>query len=257
MSPAIVVHVPHASTALPTDVVVPFALTPRELQAELLAMTDHYTDELFALPGAQAVMVRFPVSRLVVDPERFVDDAQQPMAARGMGVIYTRTSDGRLLRAEPTPDERVTLLTRFYEPHHRSLTSFVSDALEVHGACLVLDGHSFPSVPLPYELDQCADRPDVCIGTDPFHTPGWLRDAAVAEFEQLGFRVAVDRPFAGALVPQPFYGREARVTALMVELNRGLYMDERTGAKLTAFDDLRTRIEQALLRITRSWSARL
>jgi hypothetical protein len=40
----------------------------------------------------------FPVSRLVVDPERFVDDATEPMAACGMGVIYTQTSQRMPLR---------------------------------------------------------------------------------------------------------------------------------------------------------------
>ena len=29
----------------------------------------------------------------MVDPERFEDDAREPMAARGQGVVYTRTSD--------------------------------------------------------------------------------------------------------------------------------------------------------------------
>jgi N-formylglutamate amidohydrolase len=228
-------------------------LAPHELEAELLAMTDHYTDEIFALPAAVATMVRFPVSRLVVDPERFTDDAQEPMAARGMGVIYTRTSAGLRLRAQPTPAERAALLARFYEPHHRALTEAVSGALAAHGACLVVDGHSFPSKPLPYELDQHEDRPDVCIGTDAFHTPEWLRDAAVAEFEREGLRVAVDRPFAGALVPMAFYRSEARVMALMVELNRALYMHEHNGAMRDDFAEFGERVQRALHRVWEVW----
>ena len=53
-------------------------------------MTDHFTDELFAGSSGTARVV-YPVSRLVVDPERFVDDAQETMVSRGMGVIYTKT----------------------------------------------------------------------------------------------------------------------------------------------------------------------
>lgn len=253
MKPPVVVHIPHASTWLPPDAQPALALAPHELEAELLAMTDHYTDAIFALPDAVATMVRFPVSRLVVDPERFTDDAQEPMAARGMGVIYTRTSDGRRLRAHPTPSERAALLARCYEPHHRALTEAVSGALAAHGACLVVDGHSFPSKPLRYELDQRQDRPDVCIGTDAFHTPEWLRDAAVAEFERAGLRVAVDRPFAGALVPMSFYRREVRVMAIMVELNRGLYMNERTGEKREEFVELGERVQTALRQVVDMW----
>lgn len=185
MKPPVVVHVPHASTVIPLDAAPPLLLAGREVDTELLAMTDRYTDELFALTESEATTVRFPVSRLVVDPERFTDDAREPMATRGMGVIYTQTSDGRRLRVDPTAAQRTELLTRFYEPHHRELTHAVSDALEAHGACLLIDGHSFPSKPLPYELEQSSDRPEICVGTDPDHTPGWLRDLAVVEFQRL------------------------------------------------------------------------
>ena len=51
-------------------------------------MTDWYTDELFALPPDAAVTVRFPVSRLIVDPERFEDPEAETDGSRrdGRGV---------------------------------------------------------------------------------------------------------------------------------------------------------------------------
>ena len=36
--------------------------------------------------------------------------------------------------------------------------------------CLIIDGHSFPVLLLPYELNQIAFRSDFCIGTDDFRT---------------------------------------------------------------------------------------
>jgi N-formylglutamate amidohydrolase len=90
-----VVHIPHASQVVPPDVLASFVISPGMLASELLRMTDHYTDELFFLPSEIATTIGFPVSRLVVDPERFVDDSQEPMSAKGMGVVYTRTSDGK------------------------------------------------------------------------------------------------------------------------------------------------------------------
>ena len=83
MPPQTILHIPHASTHIPDD--VRFSLNPDELERELLLMTDRYTDALFALPRDVAVAVAFPVSRLVVDPERFPDDAVEPMARKGMG----------------------------------------------------------------------------------------------------------------------------------------------------------------------------
>jgi len=49
--PAVIVHIPHASLVVPSDVAAGLLLTPAELEHELLVMTDRYTDELFELPA--------------------------------------------------------------------------------------------------------------------------------------------------------------------------------------------------------------
>jgi hypothetical protein len=51
-------------------------------------------------------------------------------------------------------------------------------------------------------------------------------------FADVGSHVAVDRPFAGALVPMRVYRTDTRVRAIMVELRRGLYVDEQSGVRL-------------------------
>ena len=43
-----------------------------------------------------------------------------------------------------------------------------------------------------------------------------------------------------------FYGHDTRVHAVMVEVNRGLYMNERTGTRLAQFDELRRRLVAVL-----------
>lgn len=233
----LVLHVPHSSRHIPAHARRSLLLSDDALQQELLHMTDAYTDELFSLP--HAATVRYPVSRLVADPERFVDDAEEVMTKVGMGVIYTKTCCGQPLRQPPSPQEREAILARYYHPHHQALTRAVEEALTSSGTCLVIDCHSFPHLPLPYELDQNPVRPDICIGTDDFHTPGALKDLLISEFRRLGYTVAVNRPFSGALVPSQFYRREKRVQAVMIEVSRCLYMDEGTGAKSARFDDVR------------------
>jgi N-formylglutamate deformylase len=166
-----VIHLPHAATRVPLEVRDQFVLTDEQLGDEIRLMTDHLTDELFAVPEAMALAVRFPVSRLVVDPERFESDEQEPMAARGMGVLYERTCRQTLLRRPLTPPERQALLDRWYRPHHAALTAAVATVLQSRDSCLIIDAHSFPAAPLPYETDQDLDRPDICIGSDDFHTP--------------------------------------------------------------------------------------
>ncbi len=203
-APKIILHVPHSSAEIPADVRAQFLLDDDDLAAELRHMTDWYTDELFALPPDEAFTVRFPVSRLVVDPERFEDPKDEQMEAVGMGAVYAKTSHGAPLRDEAgAAREREALLARYYRPHHAALEAAAAAALAAHGRCLIVDCHSFPSRPLPYELKVSADRwkvvhrPAVCIGTDatlpphaPFahagmHTPPWLRERAAEAFGEM------------------------------------------------------------------------
>lgn len=244
--PAMVIHLPHSSAAIPQARRFAFHLSDADLQAELVQMTDHCTDRLFVPQPAPAVAVVFPVSRLVVDPERFEADESEIMSRKGMGVIYTRTSNGSPLRDDPSAGEREALLEEYYRPHHARLTAAVAAALAAHDRCLLIDAHSFPSRPLPYEFDQGPDRPDICLGTDVFHTPKRLLESAAAAFRRLGWSVAVDRPFAGTLVPMAYYRKDQRVFSIMIEVNRRLYLDEPSGLPLTEFESVRTRLLQAI-----------
>jgi N-formylglutamate deformylase len=202
--PGVILHVPHSSAEVPAAVRPQLLLDDDELGRELLLVTDWHTDELFFLPADAAITVRFPVSRLVVDAERFEDPGAEAMEAVGMGAVYTRTSQGLRLRDKAEAARaREALLARYYRPHHAALEAATAAALAVHGRCLIVDCHSFPSRPLPYELKASADRwkvvhrPAVCIGTDmtlppnaPFahpgmHTPPWLRERAAEAFGEM------------------------------------------------------------------------
>ncbi len=91
-----------------------------------------------------------------------------------MGIIYRLTSDGKPLRRNLSVEEREYLVSTYYRPHHRQLGQTVDACVVEHGFALIIDAHSFPSIPLPFELEQNPVRPDVCIGTDVFHTPEWV-----------------------------------------------------------------------------------
>ena len=95
-------------------------------------MTDLYTDEV-PLDRNLVKIIKAPVSRLVVDVERFRRDEDEPMARVGMGAVYTRTQDGRDLRAL-TEDSREEMLTCYYDPHHRRLTEATRERSSKKGA---------------------------------------------------------------------------------------------------------------------------
>lgn len=218
------IHVPHASREIPADVRAGIVLSDEALEFELDQMTDSFTDVLVAraLAGAYEPpeVIAAPVSRLVVDVERFPDE-REAMNAVGMGAVYTRTHEGGILRQEVDP----TLVGRYQEPHARAVSDAVADRLDAHEGALVIDVHSYPCLRLPYEMAEAqAQRPEICLGVDEVHTPPKLVERAQAAFE--GFEIAINTPFAGAYVPLAYYGIDPRVHAIMIEIRRDTYMDE-------------------------------
>lgn len=242
-----IIHIPHSSAETPNEYRDQFVLSDQELAYELLRMTDAYTDDLFRLPYKTAI---FPVSRIVLDPERFVDDAQESMSTIGMGVIYTKTHNGQDLRRAITQKEKDNLLQTFYYPHHEMLNNLVNEELRQKGTALIVDCHSFPSSPLPYEFNQEKNRPDICIGTDNFHTPESLQEKCVLLFQDKGYSVELNKPFSGSLVPGKYYQKESGVHSIMVEVNRKLYMDEGTGKKISGYYQVRSDLEYVLNRLS-------
>ena len=204
---------------------------------------DHYTDELFELP--HSVMVKFPYSRLLVDVERYRDSTDEPMEGVGMGAIYSKTTDGRELKHV---GDRATLMN-LYDKHHEALSVAVQRSLAIDGKCLIVDGHSFPEKPLSCDLDQGKERPDICIGTDPFHTPQDLVRRLRAHFEEHGLSVEVDRPYSGTMVPLDYYGRDQRVSSVMIEVNRRLYLKPRSSDKSDGYGRIRELITHINLTI--------
>jgi N-formylglutamate deformylase len=254
LPPWVLLHVPHDSTFIPDDVRSQFALSEKELEEELLLMTDHHTMRLFGQGVPLDQVIRAPVSRLVLDVERFEDDKLEPMAQRGMGVIYTMTQDGRALRRTLAEEKRKKLLDDWYRPHHTVLTHATLKALQQFGLAVIIDCHSFPSKPLPYEVDQSPTRPQICIGTDAFHTPVGLVNALVNALRGIGYEVGLDSPFSGSLVPKSYYKNDSRVMSVMLEVRRDLYTNEETGMPNPDFELHASKLRSGLLEALGRWN---
>ncbi|MGW3171420.1 N-formylglutamate amidohydrolase [Streptomyces sp. NPDC001153] len=236
----VLLHVPHSARAIPEDVRRGIVLDDAALERELDHITDAHTAELAGAAAALATVTpwRFVnrLSRLVVDPERFPDEREE-MTAAGMGAVYTRTTHRSRLRPADTDPE--PLLERYFRPYARAMTEAVAGRLAATGRAVVIDVHSYPTEPLPYELHGTGPRPPVCLGTDAFHTPPELTEAARTAFADCG-GIGLDSPFAGTYVPLEFYGTDARVGALMVEIRRDTYMAEPGGPAGQGLDRLAT-----------------
>ena len=89
-----ILHIPHSSTYFPDF--DGFILDKSEIIREVNLLTDWFTSELF--PSAIYPSVILPVSRIYCDMGRFENDAEEPMAKLGMGVLYAKTDRGAELR---------------------------------------------------------------------------------------------------------------------------------------------------------------
>lgn len=235
----LILNIPHASTWIPEECFPKDSEEYRILEADHLNMVDWYTDELFN--NGIGVPVIAPVSRMVCDTERFRDDKNESMAKIGMGVCYSKTHDLKH-SISWQKGHKDWVLTHLYDVHHKNLELAVNRALYEQGNALIIDCHSFSPIPLPYEPEQSPNRPDICIGTDPFHTPQVLTDMTVEFFSSRGYSVKINNPYCGTIVPLKHLDKEKRVSSIMIELNRKLYLIHGSNLKGDAFLTLKHKI---------------
>ena len=247
MNSNLILNIPHASTWITGVHCIPavhiaaaYGAFCKMLYKQLLPMTDWYTDELFS--NGLGIPIVAPVSRIICDTERFRNDEDEPMAEKGFGVCYRKTYDLKhnIVWAN---GHREWVLENVYDVHHKNLELAVERALgEKPYKALILDCHSFSPVPLPYEPDQDPDRPDICIGTDPFHTPERLIELTERFFISKGYRVKINSPYSGTMVPLKHLGKKKYVMSIMLEINRGLYLKPGTNEKTEDFQTLKQQI---------------
>ena len=214
----LVLHVPHASAHIPDR--AGYVVPAGRVQQEVARLTDWCTDELFAVPGATALVA--PFSRVFCDVER-LPDAQEPMYVAGRGFFYIHCDDGTPLR-EGVVGLKSHIRDTYYLPHHAALQQLVATRLTGVGRCTILDCHSFSDEPFASDPDQRRPRPDVCLGTDAFHTPDRLVEKFAQAFARQGYTVAINAPYSGTIVPLTYYQQERQVLSIMLEVNRRLYL---------------------------------
>ena len=237
----LILHIPHASLRIPD---YGHYLLPREaVDAEALHLADLYTDELFLAAQGDAV-IQADFCRVYCDVERFDNDALEPMSKFGMGATYVRCDDGRTLR-NLSPFERDALMQNCYYPHHERLTAAVDAALARVGEAIIVDCHSFPDTPLRCSFYQGDAKFDFNIGTDAFHSPLEWIEASVKFFAYRGFRLGIDEPYSGSIVPMKHYQNDTRVKSVMLEVNRKLYL-ENDYTKGPLFDKIKEMITEYL-----------
>lgn len=237
----LVVEVPHAGLSVPPH----FATTLLAPARSIARDADLFVDELYAEAaheGATVLVSR--VSRYVVDLNRAETDVDAETVVGGpstprapRGVVWRLTTDNERCLAAPLSREQLEArLGELHRPYHAALAEIVAGKLERFGVCVVLAGHSMPSVGRSANGDADVVRADVVPGTQGHTTAhGSLIDRVERHAVAAGLAVRHDEPYRGGFTTR-HWGRPAqRVHAVQVELARRLYMNETTLQKTASF----------------------
>ena len=204
----LVVHVPHASIAIPDDIWPEFLIDPDRANQEAMVSADLYTELMAREAWPNAEIIEAPVSRIVVDVERYEDDAFEEMASVGRGVIYTHDHMQERIRKDPSFETRVDLLARYYTPHWSRLRAAAI------GATLI-DLHTYPTEVWPIGGHAGGRRPEIDLGfTDGLTPKPWIL-ALSQHFSDAGYEVGHNTPYAGVIDA----GASA---AVMIEIRRDI-----------------------------------
>ncbi|PXW67440.1 N-formylglutamate amidohydrolase [Loktanella sp. PT4BL] len=211
--------------------------------SEIRSSEDAFVDQLFAaVPDHGAPLLTATAPRAFLDLNRGVDELDQaliegvrrnahnPRIASGLGVIPRVVANGRqIYRGKLTLAEAHLRIAQYWRPYHDQLQTLLDESNNTYGEAILIDCHSMPHEALENVGPPGSARPDVVLG-DRF---GSTAAASVVEqveaaFTSAGLRVARNMPFAGAFITQ-HYGRPSRQQhAIQIEIDRALYMNERT-----------------------------
>jgi len=247
---------PHSGAEYPETFLARSRLDPLALRRS----EDAFVHELFqGVPdlGAPLIVARFP--RVYVDANREPNELDQsmfdealpvgvntrsPRVAAGLGTIARIVSDGQEIYDAPLRYVEVKQrIDQCYTPYHRALRGLIESTVRRFGTCLVVDCHSMPS--RGAGPDSIGGRGRVhlvlgdCWGSSCDRS---ITDTAERAAHEQGFVVQRNAPYAGGYTTR-HYGRPSLgIHAIQLEIDRGLYMDEKAIERLTGFGIVRDKL---------------
>lgn len=254
---------PHSGTHYPDDFRHAVDL------AALRMGEDTHIERLWdAVPrhGGTLLAALFP--RCYVDTNRAADDIDLGMIepgqwphpvqpsprclSLGIGVIQRETPQRLPIYARKlTGAEVERRLATCWHPYHDALSRELEQAHARHGAYWHLNLHSMPSN--AYErLGLSPGKPlaDIVLGDHYGNScePAF-RDAVAEAFRNLGYSVAINDPYEGAQLVKTHGDPGRSRHSLQIEINRPLYMNERTREPNEGFSALHADIGQVVSRV--------
>ena len=257
----LVLDSPHSGTQYPED------FRPSVDPARLRQAEDAYVDDLYASApahGATLIAARFPRSyidpnRSLLDIDTSLLDAAWPgpaVASRktqlGIGLIWRILDTGEPIYARKLSVEEVKQrIVRYHQPYQRAVKQALDEAHEHFGGVWHLNVHSMPAMSSQVsEEGPGKPRADFVLGDRDGSTCEPAFTALVAEtLRGMGYDVKINDPYKGVELVRAFSDPEDNRHSLQIEVNRRLYMDERTRERVPGFAALQSNLDKLLQRV--------
>jgi N-formylglutamate amidohydrolase len=211
---------------------------------------DSFVDELFAgamALGAPMLAAHFPRAYLDVnrepwelDPRMFVEpvppfcNIRSPRVAGGLGTVPRIVGEGQDIYFHRLPlREAMSRIDGIYKPYHGQLKRLLAITHARFGYAVLIDCHSMPA---GIRVGEAGVKPDFIIG-DRFgaSAAAALTDCTIETLNAMGYRVVHNKPYAGGFITEHYGSPATGFHAIQIEINRGLYMSERTFEKSDGF----------------------
>ncbi len=254
----IILDSPHSGDNYPDD--FKHACT----RADLETIKDAYVDELFAdAPHYNATLLCALFPRSYIDVNRARDDIDDLLidapwptghdpirptsrSHAGIGLINRLIRPGKpIYDHKLSPQEIMTRVKNYYDPYHDTLRSTLEDAYYNHGQFWHINCHSMPSKSAypKRNITFIGGRQhpsDIVLGDRDGSTCDHAFMSAMRNFwKDLGYRVTVNDPFKGVQLIEQYAQPTRGKNSLQIEINRALYMNEKTGKKTEGFEQLK------------------
>lgn len=225
---------------------------------------DCFVDQIFAAApslGMPMLAALFPRAYLdpnrepfELDPGMFADVLPSHVKTRtdrvraGFGTLARVVSSGAEIYRERLPFAEAEARVRtLYVPYHDALGRLIETTVARFGAAILIDCHSMPSIGGPSDSDAGQERADIVLGDrHGASCAPCVTETAERALCELGYNVVRNDPYAGAHTLIRYGRPERRVHAIQIEINRALYVDEASLAKLPGFNDLVRRMTRFL-----------
>ena len=220
----LLVSLPHDGTALPDDIAE--RLVP---EARRVPDTDWHVSRLYAFArelGASMIVPTF--SRYVVDLNRPPDDVSLYPGQNTTGLCPIVQFSGEpvyLAGREPTPEEVVRRVDRYWVPYHTALAAEIARIKAEHGCAVLWEGHSIRAI-VPFLFD--GQLPDFNLGTAGGASclPALQNRLETILAEQKKYTFVVNGRFKGGYITRHYADPGNGVQAVQLELAQLNYMDE-------------------------------